>query len=257
MSAALLLVERRARARDRVPVEEDLAARGGAADLLGLDEDLAPEERVHLEAVAGVGDRVRHQFLSGQRSVAVVGRLEAAPPAGHRHSAPRGEVVRAVAGKRRHRCVHVAVDVGGLAGRLVEIQLGEAAGDGGHVRLDHGLGDRGGERRVAGVAALFQDLDGGAGRERVRGDRHPAGSLGRGLLAEVGEFDEALALYGVGGRGRGGRARCGKRGAGEAGRGRFDERSPGSADFHGGTSGAGEPTIAGRLLISISGPALK
>ena len=227
----LLLVERRAGPGDRVPVEEDLAARGGAADLLGLDEDFAPEERVHLEAAPGVGDRVRHQLLPGQRSVAVVGRLEAAPPAGHRHPAPRGEVVRAVAGKRRHRRVHVAVDVGRLAGRLVEIQLGEAAGDGGHVRLDHGLGDRGGERRVAGVAAFFQGVDGGPGRERVRSDRHSAGALGGGLLAEVGEFDEALALYGVGAGGRGHRARCGKRGAGEAGRGRFNERSPGCADL--------------------------
>ena len=62
MSRGLLLVERRARARDRVPVEEDPAARGGATDLLGLDEDLAPEERVHFEAAPGVDDRVRHQF---------------------------------------------------------------------------------------------------------------------------------------------------------------------------------------------------
>ena len=123
----LLLVERRAGAGDRVPVEEDPAARGGAADLLGLDEDFAPEERVHLEAFAGVGDRIRHEFLSRQRSVAVVGRLEATPPAGHRHPAPRGEVVRAVAGKRRHRRVHVAVDIGGLAGRLVEIQSGRGS----------------------------------------------------------------------------------------------------------------------------------
>ena len=164
--------------------------------------------------------------------MAVVGSLEAAPPARHRHPAAAGEVVPAVAGERRHRRVHVAVDVGGFAGRLVEVHLGQAAGDGGHVRLDHGLGDRGGKRRVAGVPALFQDVDGGAGRERVRGDRHPAGALGRSLLAEVGEFDEALAFRGVG---RGGRRSGGrKRGAGDAGGGGSEECSAGSADCHGG-----------------------
>ena len=50
---------------------------------------------------------------------------------------------------------------------------------------------------------LFQDLDGGPGRERMRGDRHPAGSFGRRLLAEVGEFDEASGAL----RRRGPRAR--------------------------------------------------
>ena len=170
----LLLVERRSRARDGVSVEEDLPPGGRLADLVGLDEDLAPEERVHLEPVPGVGDRVGHQVLPGKRAVAVVGRLEAAPPARHRDPAPAGQVMAAVAGERRHRRVHVAIDVGGLAGRLVEVHLRQAAGDRGHVRLDHGLGDRGRERRVAGVPAALQDVDRGAGRKRVRGDRHPA-----------------------------------------------------------------------------------
>ena len=227
-----LLVEHRVGARDGVAVEEDLASGGGPADLVRLDEDLAPEERVHLEPVPGVGDRVRHQVLPGERAVAVVRRLEPAPPARNRDAAPGGEIMGAVARKRRHRRIHVAVDVGGLAGRLVEIHLGQTAGDRRHVRLDDGLGDRGGERRVAGVPAAFQDVHRGPGRERVGGDRHPAPAFGGALPPEVGELDQAPAFGGAG-SGRGGCRSGGKRHAGEAGGPGSEEGSARGTRLHG------------------------
>ena len=228
-----LLDEEPVRPRDRAVVEEDLAPFGSAADLLRLDEDLAPEEGVHLEALAGVGDGRRHQVLAGERTVAVVRGFEPAPPAGDGHAAPGGEVVDAVARQRRQRRVHAAVDIGGLAGGGVVEQLREAAGDRGHVRLDHGLGHRGGEGRVAGVPAALEHFDGFPGGERVGGDRHAALAGRRLLPPEVGAVDEALPLGAVR-RGRGGRRRGERqgRGAGEAAGGVLQEAASGRVGGH-------------------------
>ena len=77
---------------------------------------------------------------------------------------------------------------GGRAARAVErvdggiARFGEEdkaiAADAGHLWFANAQEDRACNRRVHGVAAAFENVDGGLGRERVRGGAHSVGGEG-------------------------------------------------------------------------------
>jgi len=162
--------------------KKDLTALLGPAEHVRRHEHLAPEEGMDLEAVARVGDGRGAEVLRRLGPELLTRRLVPGPEPGHAGAEPGRRRVRPPTRELRHGRVHAAVDVVQLAGRGLVVEETQDAGDAGHVRLDDGLGHRGGERGVGRVAAGAKDVRAGPRRERMRADDEAA-HAGRDVLA--------------------------------------------------------------------------
>ena len=177
----------------RAAVEVDLAAEGLPTQHRRLDEHLAPQEGVDLEAVARVVNRGRHHGGARQPAVTVVPGLESAPEARHeaegavglRHQRTELGHVHAPHVRHRLRRRHHPVDVAVLARSRVVVEHREAARERRHVRFDDGLGDARGHHAVAGVAAQGEHVGGSGGGERVGADGDPVRTPNRLLGTEA------------------------------------------------------------------------
>src|SRR5690606_22762118 len=133
---------------------------GADTNLGNLFEHHAVEKRVNGKAGASELDSRSSERLARSRAEPLARCFPGRPEAGYGDASTGDDIGGRKAWKPRQWCVHRSVDVAGRAAGGIEMHHAEHAESGGHVRLDHGLGERRRKDRIDSVAAVAQYVRG-------------------------------------------------------------------------------------------------